>query len=215
MEPGTYDTDTSGMARAHRIVENALAAGPAYVRSPLAPDRVAAVASFYDNLFDYLRVHHESEDELLYPRLEERCPGERQSIALVGSQHHLLDEPMRAAIAAIGEWRTDPTDSSSAVLIHALSVVLEVLAPHCRDEESVILPLARRYVSFDEWHELLTYERRNFRLDKPWLVLGLAMEQGDDARRAALLAMMPETRRDQWLEEWSGAYQAFMAKVRT
>jgi hypothetical protein len=61
---------------------------------------------------------------------------------------------------------------------------------------------------------MLPYEERNYRLDKPWVIMGLAMDLGGDARRAAILAVLPESSRVQWINEWSQAYEAFMAKVR-
>lgn len=214
MEPGSYETDTSGMARVHRIVEDALGAGPAYVNRSLPPHKVVAVASFYDNLLDYVHAHHGAEDELLYPRLEERCVDERETIRLVGSQHQLLDEPMTATTDAIARWRADPTADSAMALVSALGALLEVFSPHCRDEETIVMPIAGRYLSPEEWHGLLHYERQHYRLDKPWLMFGLAMERSDDAQREALLASMPESRRAKWTGEWSHAFQLLMADVR-
>jgi hemerythrin-like domain-containing protein len=214
MEPGSYETDTSGMARAHGHVEVALEAAPRYVRRAADSRRVAAVASFCENLLEYVHVHHGAEDELLYPRLEQRCPASVASVKRIGTQHQLLEEPMAAARGAIDRWRTDPTGASTTALCDALGSVLQALTPHCREEEATIVPLASRYLSQAEWEEMRPHEARSYRADKPWLMLGLAMERSDEAHRAALLAPMPEARRTLWINEWSPAFDQFMAQVR-
>jgi hemerythrin-like domain-containing protein len=214
MEPRTYETDTSGMARAHGTVEQALEAAPRYVSAASGPHQVAAVASFYENVLEYVHVHHGAEDELLYPRLEERCADDLDSIKRIASQHHLLQEPMAAANDAIDRWRAGPTDASATSVVAALSSISKVLSPHCRDEEGLVVMLASRFLSEAEWEEMLTYEALNYRADKPWLMLGLALERSDEAHRAALLARLPEVRRTMWSDEWSPAFQAFMADVR-
>src|SRR5579863_2238307 len=135
MEPGSYETDTTGMARAYSTIEEALAAAPRYVSDASEPHRTAAVASFYENILEYLHVHHGAEDELLYPRLEERCADDLDAIKRVGSQHRLLQEPMEAASDATDRWRTDPTGASTTELCGALSRVSSVLTSHNRDEE--------------------------------------------------------------------------------
>jgi hypothetical protein len=151
---------------------------------------------------------------LLYPLLEQRCPDDVDSITRIWSQHQLLQAPMAAASDAINEWRTDPDVASATALCDALSCVLEVLAAHCRDEEAVIVPLGSRYLSQAEWEELPPHEIQNYGADKPWLLFGLAMERFDEAHRTALLARLPEGRRILWTDEWSPAFQDFMANVR-
>lgn len=212
--PGSYDTDTSGMGRVHRIVEDALASASAYVGSALTAPKAAAVASFYENLLDYVRAHHCAEDDVLYPLLEARCVDDRESIQLIRAQHRLQDDPMSAADVAVSQWGTDRTDDNAANVVSTLTGLLTVFSPHCRDEESIILPLAKRYVSTEEWHEMLARERQSYTLDKPWLMMGLTLEQCDEEQRRGLLARMPEARRTQWTTEWSDTYRTFMAAVR-
>lgn len=215
MEPDSYDTDTSGMARVHAVVEDALEDAIGYVNDASDSSRVAAVASFCGNLLEYVHVHHGAEDELVYPRLEQRGADALDSIVRVWSGHRLLQAPMTRVGEAIDQWRTGVADDSAAALSGALSTFLDLLTSHCRDEEEVILPLASRYLSQSEWEEMLPYERQNYRADKPWLVLGLTLESCDEDQRRALLARLPEARRTTWTEEWSAAFEAFMTQVRT
>jgi hemerythrin-like domain-containing protein len=214
VEPGAYETDTSGMARAHGMVERSLENAPRYVSAASEPHRVAAVASFYENVLEYVHVHHSAEDELLYPLLEERCADDLDAVERIWSQHDRLRAPMAAAGDAIDQWRANPTDASAAAIVDALRRVLEVLTPHCRDEERVVVALASRHLSQDEWASMLTFEVQSYTADRPWLMLGLALEQSDEAHREALLSRLPEARRTLWTDEWSPAFQAFMADVR-
>lgn len=214
MEPGSYETDTSGMARAHGMVEDALAAALRYVIEASVPRRIAAVASFCENVLEYVHVHHGAEDDLLYPKLVKRSADERESIDRIWSRHQLLHAPMEAVTDTIDKWRTDPNDTTTGALCDSLSCILQVLTPHCREEEAIVVPLASRYVSHAEWVEMLPHETRNYRGDKPWLMLGLALERADEVRREALLALLPGVRRSLWTDEWSPTFQAFIADVR-
>lgn len=215
MEPGSYETETSGMARVHRLVEElVIEHAPRYLTRASDPHQVVAVASFCENVLEYVHVHHGAEDELLYPRLEERCADHVDSVRRVWSQHELLDVPMAAAGDAINRWRIDPRADNTAALCDALSAFSKVLTPHCRDEEEMILPLASRYLSEAEWVEMFPHEAQNYRADKSWLMLGLTLERYDEAQGAALLARLPEARRTLWNDEWSSAFQEFMTDVR-
>jgi len=207
--PGANEIDTSGMARAHQLGEGLLAEAPQYVAGT-DPEHVEAVGSFYENVLEGIRVHHGAEDAMLYPRLEERCEAERDLVRRIGSQHQLLHEPMEVAFAAISQWRADPSDANAEALVSALSHVLEVYSPHCRDEEDLIMPLAGRHISLDEWYEMVPHETENYRFDKMWMFIGLAQEHGS----TEFFEGLPEPVRDQWTNEWSLEYEPFMMKVR-
>ena len=98
-EPGTYRTVTADMFAVHQAISGALGEAPGLVGTA-GTDAVRAetVGSFYENVLEFLRVHHSGEDELVYPVLEERCVAERAMLARVEAQHTELDGPMGAAV---------------------------------------------------------------------------------------------------------------------
>ena len=70
----TYETDVSDMYAVHKALLGALDAAPeCLAKAGLRPERVEVTGSFYENVIEFLHVHHSSEDEVLYPLLEERC----------------------------------------------------------------------------------------------------------------------------------------------
>lgn len=104
--PGTYQTETSDMFAVHQALLEALDAAPALIRrAGDTPDRVELIGSYYENVLEFLHVHHAGEDELIYPILEERCTDDKAMLERVDAQHRLLDEPMDKARDAITAWR--------------------------------------------------------------------------------------------------------------
>ena len=213
---GEFQTDTSDMAAVHRAIRGGLDAAPQYVShaTQAGGERVETVGSFYENLFEFLHVHHEGEDEILYPLLEQRCPHEMESLELIDAQHRLLDAPMQVARESIAAWRAEPNDATATALVAAIGRVDEILTPHLADEEALVVPLAAAHLSPEEWGQLPAHSMQAFSGDKPWLGMGLVFEQFDDAQRARIVAGMPEPVREVVVEQWAPAFTAFIAEVR-
>src|SRR5215470_11818568 len=103
---GAYDTDISDMYAVHRALLGAIDAVPHSVASAGDdPQRVEMSGSFIENVIEFLHVHHTGEDELIYPKLEERCEQSRAELERIDSQHQLLHPPMDASRAAVAAWR--------------------------------------------------------------------------------------------------------------
>lgn len=209
-----YDTNTSDMAAVHRAIRGALDAAPRYVAHAGDSERVEIIGNFYDNVIEFLHVHHQGEDELLYPLLEKRCPHEMEALEMIDAQHRLLDGPMLRVRDAISAWTARPTEESSQALIDAIARVDEILTPHLADEEALVVPLASRYLSEEEWGQLPGHALQTFDRDKPWLALGLVFEQLDADGRDSIVAGMPPPVQELWTHEWSPAFDKFIAQVR-
>jgi len=213
-QTGQFETDTSDMAAVHRAIRGGLDAAPDYVAAATDPARVEVVGSFYDNLIEFLHVHHQGEDEILYPLLEQRCPHERESLELIDAQHRLLDEPMGEVRGAIAAWRAAPSEATSRAVIDAIARVDEILTPHLADEEALVVPLASAHLSAEEWGQLPAHAMQAFSGDKPWLGFGLVFEQFDDDQRERIAAGMPDPVREMLVTQWMPAFDAFIAEVR-
>lgn len=73
----------------HRVFREALA-GSDHLIGDVAEhdtDRAGLVGSYYANVLALLHSHHESEDELLTPRLLKRMPDHAPTISRIGQQH--------------------------------------------------------------------------------------------------------------------------------
>ena len=213
--PGNFNTETSDMIAVHQALLGSLDAGPDLIgRAAAHPDRVEVIASFYDNVLEFLHVHHGGEDELIYPLLEERCPQDKAVLERIDDQHKVLYEPMDAAWASVAAWRSAPSADGGRALVEALSGVSQGLRPHLREEEETVLPIASAWMSPEEWAQLPGHALQSFRGDKPWLALGLVREGLTEERRDDMLAGMPPPLRAQWTESWGPAFDAFIAEVR-
>jgi hemerythrin-like domain-containing protein len=213
--PGNFTTDVSDMFAVHQGILTSLDAAPQLVSSAVAnSDRVNAIASFYDNLLEFLHVHHQGEDELIYPLLEERCTSDDDMLERVDAQHQLLYAPMDDAWLKVEAFRSAPSEQSGNELVAALALIDETLRPHLAEEETTVLPLATRWISPEEWGQLPGHAMMTFRKDKPWLALGLVREGLTDEQKSAMLAAMPEPVRDMWSNQWEPAFTSFMGEVR-
>jgi hemerythrin-like domain-containing protein len=213
--PGSYNTETSDMIAVHQALLGSLDAAPSLIgKAADDPERVGVIGSFYDNVLEFLHVHHAGEDELIYPRLEERCVESKSVLEQIDQQHTLLYGPMDAAWAAVADWRASPSTETGRSARDAIAEVVELLRPHLGDEEVVVLPIASAWMSPEEWAELPGHALQLFRGDKPWLALGLVREYLNDEKRAAMLARMPAPLQTLWADQWEPAFTSFIADVR-
>src|SRR5690242_5316453 len=71
--------NTRDMLAIHQIFRDAFGCSPQLVGSVCneQSERVETVAAYYANVLALLRTHHEGEDELIWPKLIERVPDQR------------------------------------------------------------------------------------------------------------------------------------------
>jgi hemerythrin-like domain-containing protein len=208
-------TDTSDMVNLHRVFRNAMDQAPTMIAKTSDGDehRAAIVASYYTNVLSLLHVHHESEDELIWPRLLERCPDNSGEISRIAAQHGDVIDALAAARQASLNWSTSASRDDAVTLQDALAVLNAELAPHLDDEEEFILPIAARYLSAEEWGELPSHGMRAFDGDKLWLILGLVLGQMTPAQREAMQENMPPPISEMWANFGRRAFDAFVSEL--
>jgi hemerythrin-like domain-containing protein len=212
---GSYDTDVSDMYAVHHALLGALDGAPEYVgKASSGSEHAEMVGSFYENVIEFLHGHHTAEDELIYPLLEQRCADKRSELERIDDQHKLLHAPMDAARAAIATWRAAPSEDNAQAVVDAIAGISQALRPHLTEEESVMLPIAARWMTAEEWGRMPGHAMAIFRGDKPWLPLGLVREQLNEQQRDGMLAGMPPEMRTMWIEQMEPAFNAFIAEVR-
>ena len=213
--PGQFTTETGDMIAVHQALLGSLDAAPELVgKAGADPGRVEIIGSFYDNVLEFLHVHHAGEDELIYPLLEERCGHERGLLERIDDQHKVLYGPMDAAWATIAAWRAAPSADGGRAVVEAVSAIDIALRPHLQEEEETVLPIASAWMSPDEWGQLPGHALQSFRGDKPWLALGLVREGLTPERRDNMLAGMPPPLQALWTDDWEPAFDTFIAEVR-
>lgn len=148
------NTDVSDMLAVHRALTGALEAAPAYVaKAGVDAERVEVIGSFCENVIEFLHVHHTGEDELVYPVLEQRCAESRSELERINEQHTLLHAPMDAGRYAVATWRAAPSIDNAQAVIDAMASIVAPLWPHLDEEETVLLPIATKWISPEEWED--------------------------------------------------------------
>lgn len=213
---GSTGLDTSDMKSLHRIFREAFSLAPRLVGE--APDgdasRAALVGSYYFNVLRLLQVHHEGEDELIWPKLYERCPEKTAMVEEVAGQHHdvvpLVDISSKQAM----QWSATADAEDARELLGTLGNLETVLVRHLDQEEELVLPLCSQYIGQAEWGELPSHGMRSFDGDKPWLVMGLVREQLSPAQRSGMEGAFPPPVKEMWANFGQGAFDGFVSELR-
>jgi hypothetical protein len=210
--------DTSDMIGVHQVFRDAFGSAVAYIGSADSSDaaRVETVATFYDNVLCFLRVHHAGEDELLTPRLVERGePEEVAEVERVAAQHHDVHDAIEKAQRSLDAWRRAPDLESATAASVALAALGGALTVHLDDEQDTVLPIAARYITMPEWGELPSHGMQHFAGDKLWLIMGLIQEQMTPAQIDMMEMHMPPPVAEFWANQGRPMFNEFVATLRT
>jgi hypothetical protein len=202
------------MPAVHRAFRTSLASAPRFVASAAGDDeRRALIANYYANVIDFLDVHHEGEEELVFPLLAERAPGSKGIVDVAFDDHHAVVGQMQTVKERVAAWQ-DKGDTAAQDLIDALRELDEILVPHLDREEAEILPLAGEHLSIEEWGALPGHAMGNFKGDKVWLIIGLVRENFTQAQRDMMLEHMPPPARQMWESVGEASFNQLIAEVR-
>jgi iron-sulfur cluster repair protein YtfE (RIC family) len=208
-------TDTSDMYCIHAVFREALDRAPSLLSGATSDsDHADAVAVYYDTVLRLLHAHHEGEDEMLTPLLEHRCSGEELSaVRRIAAQHQPVSASLHRATEQLSAWRAAPDPRSAEALRTALGDVQQALIPHLDEEERVVLPIAARHVTPEEWGALPGHAMRQFGGADLWLVLGLVFDHMPDDLRAAVQAHMPPPLLAAWTADGQPHYESFRSRL--
>ena len=120
--------DTNEMKVIHRVFRREFTALPALVRGVRDGDteRSAVVGAHLQQMLWFLRIHHEGEDELLWPLLLDRATLQADLVHRMESQHQVVAALIGKATALLPEW----TATASAAAGDSLATLLgELTAP--------------------------------------------------------------------------------------
>ena len=208
--------DTSDMVGVHRVFRQALDAAPALIRSADGDTaRADVVATYLDHVLRLLSAHHEGEDELMTPRLVERCTAdEARVVQQVAHQHEAVLGGIADSQRGLASWRGSADAESAAVLVAAVEGLRDALVTHLDDEERLVLPIAGRHLNAAEWGELPGHAMRSFSGEHLWLVLGLVREQMSPEQIAHAEAHMPPPVLGMWREVGQDRFAEFVGALR-
>ena len=209
--------DVRDMAIVHRTFRKASQEAARLVRAAPAPSpaRVTFLADHIDFGIMMLHVHHEGEDELLYPKLIERVPDQAPMTEQVDHEHQTIKIALDASSAACAAWRQRPTAETGEAQAASLDHLDEVVQPHHDDEEQKIVPLAAVTLTQQEWDAMAKHGVTQMPRNMRGVAFGMMLEPLDQADRTYMMKHLPAPVRLLYPLLIDRPYQKYAATLRT
>ena len=209
--------DVRDMAIVHRTFRKASQEAARLVRAAPAPSpaRVTFLADHIDFGIMMLHVHHEGEDELLYPKLIERVPDQAPMTEQVDHEHQTIKIALDASSAACAAWRQRPTAETGEAASASLDHLDEVVQPHLDDEEQKIVPLAAVTLTQQEWDAMAKHGVTQMPRNMRGVAFGMMLEPLDQADRTYMMKHLPAPVRLLYPLLIDRPYQKYAATLRT
>ena len=185
--------DVRDMAIVHRTFRKAYDESAQLVRAAPAPSpgRVTFLADHIDFAITALHLHHQGEDELLYPTLIERVPEQAPMTEQVEHEHQLISTALDAASAACATWRQRPSAETGEALAAALDHLNTVVQPHLDDEEQKVVPLAAVTLTQQEWDAMGRHGVAQIPRSKRGIAFGMMLDPLSASDRAYMMRSLP------------------------
>lgn len=186
--------DTREMAVVHSFFRRELRLAGGVVRAVAPGDtpRSAVVADHLAFVTGVLHSHHTGEDELVWPLLLERVPGELAPLVhLMETQHENVDRLLGVAAGLRERWRESAAVAERDALAAVLDELYVALVEHLDAEEQRVLPLAARCLTQAEWDALGERGAKETPPRLMPLVLGMFAYEGDPEVVAAIQRKAP------------------------
>ena len=169
------------------------------------PGRLLRAALGWELFKKFLLVHHQSEDDTLWPALRTNVAGQPSRLALTDAleAEHAVIEPLLTAIDAAA---ADP-DYGYQRFDDIVDELITKLTAHLAHEETEGLPLIDASLSPQEWQHFAQVHAERVGGDAPtympWLLNGASPQTLD-----AVLGKFPPPLLTAFREQWGPAYAA-------
>jgi hypothetical protein len=191
MNPNDFRLDMSGMFMIHDALRRDL-------RRVVHSDTRTQGWALFETM---LLIHHQIEDELLWPVVRDGVADRPDDLALLDqmTSEHAAIEPLLAGL--------DQSITRDAPLGAARSALEHHVLDHLAHEEADALPLVDRTLTDAQWAAFgqASAQRMGPEMSRylPWVLDG-----ADDATVANVLTHLPAQLKTVFVEEWRPAYQA-------
>jgi Hemerythrin HHE cation binding domain len=152
------------------------------------------IGSYLGNLISVLHHHHDAEDELLWPKLQDRAPSYGESLQRAQDEHAAIAE----AIDKVESIRPLWARCAHPRLAEQLGAAIEELSAHAdehfRYEELNVVPLIRQYISCEEWQNFIDRGAAYVNVKNLWFSLaysGFLLGNADRDEQRRFLASLP------------------------
>jgi hemerythrin-like domain-containing protein len=215
-QAGTPDVDVTDMYAVHGVFRDTLGAAPRLV-GDIAPGdatRVDQVANYYDNVLYFLEAHHDGEEEIVFPLLRERCPGETALLDSLEEEHETALKLLAVARESLAAWPGANGDAAAqSAVAESLEALRSQLVEHLDKEETQALPLCAENIRVEEWGQLPGHAMAGYQGDKIWLIMGLIRQRMTQEQRDAMLEHMPPPALEMWNGFGENAFNELSAQV--
>jgi len=187
-----------------RILHNAFLWGyevaPGLARGVSAGDtaRSEFVGQWLADLDATLHTHHESEDEMLWGKLEQRAPACALHVAQMRAHHAQVAELLGEAAPLLARWRSTAEPALGEQLADAYERMLALLKVHLRREVVEVVPVAERVVTAEEWRAMGDHSANAIPRSRLLPQLGLLLANSTPAERKLFYAGLPVSVRVLW-----------------
>lgn len=139
------------------------------LRDTVANAGAAAVPPDFERLRSMLfymdempaRLHHRAEEQVLFPRIRERCPALHPVLDRLEAEHGRGESTVQGLERALTAWELMGDERREAFEL-PLRVFVEGYLGHMEVEENYVLSVAQDYLSEADWNDLhaaLTHQR--------------------------------------------------------
>ncbi|MFP5368191.1 MAG: hemerythrin domain-containing protein [Actinomycetes bacterium] len=183
------------MRRIHRFFLWAYDEAPGLVRSVQPGDtkRAAYVGEVLGNFDKVLHVHHEGEDLLMYPQLEQRAPACALHVAQMLEQHRQVTQRLESIEPVRLRWMetADAEAEAGNELAERYADLSGVLNVHLRREVTEVMPVVDRVMDQKEMEGVGQHGIEQF--DKKFMVayLGKVLATNPPQDRKELFKEIP------------------------
>jgi hemerythrin-like domain-containing protein len=185
--------DVRDMAIVHRTFREAYDEAAQLVRgaTTASDTRVGFLADHVDFCIAMLHIHHEGEDDLLYPPLIERAPEQAPVTEEIEHEHESIRAALDVATARCNAWRQSPSASTAADLATALDALSSELDRHLDDEEAKVIPLAAITLTQQEWDAIGEHAVAQIPRKQRGIAFGMILDPLDEDERAYMKRSLP------------------------
>jgi hypothetical protein len=145
-----------------------------------------------------LHSHHESEDEFLWAKLEQRAPACALHVGQMRAHHAQVAAVIEEASPLLAQWRSTADPAVGEQLAAAYERMLEVLKVHLRREVVEVVPVAERVVSAKEWQAMGDHSGDSIPMSRLLPHLGMLLASSTPAEREQFYADLPLALRVLW-----------------
>lgn len=167
------------------------------------PTRMLRSAAGWEMFKKYLRIHHQAEDDAVWPVMYEALADRPDDLALLAAmetEHAAIDPLLDSIDTALAD-----RDGGSERLGGLVDSLLTNLTGHLRHEETEALALIDATLTEAQWQHFGELQRNQIGDDTrrylPWLLDDTSAEHV-----AYILGVLPEPLRNAYHHEWQPAY---------